>query len=292
MESEYRSESSPVARKWKEIIRPETNPFDLHLKDLWEYRDLLLILTKRDITAIYKQTILGPLWFFVQPALMSLVYILIFSKAGKISTDGIPPILFYLSGLVLWIFFSECTLKTSGFARDNSAILTKVYFPRLIIPLSIVLTNLVKLAIQMGLFLLIYLFYIVIYPDVRPAQSVWLIPVLILITGMLGLGTGIIVTSLTTRYKDLTHLITFAIQLLMFASTVIFPLGSIDNHWAKNIIRFNPMSGIIEAFRYCCFGKGQMDYVLLSYDFGLTVILLITGVLLFNRAEKHLVDTI
>lgn len=290
-----RGSTRSIAEKdaqWKEIITPASNPFRLPLREIWEFRDLLLILSKRDITAVYKQTVLGPLWFFVQPALMSIVYILIFSKAGKISTNGIPPVLFYLSGLVLWIFFSECVLKTSSFARENSAIISKVYFPRLIIPISVILTNLVKLGIQFGLFVIIYLFFSLKNPGVRPVSTIWLVPFLIFLTAILGLGTGIIVTSLTTRYKDLSHLITFAIQLLMFGSTVIFPLNSTGNAWIEKIIRLNPISGIIEAFRYCFFGKGQFELSLLFYDGGVAVVLLLAGIFLFNRIERQIVDTL
>jgi lipopolysaccharide transport system permease protein len=277
---------------WKEIIRPSNNLLSLNLKELWEFRDLLLILTRRDITAIYKQTILGPLWFFLQPALTTLVYILVFSKAGKLSTGNLPPVLFYVSGLVLWMYFADCVLKTAGFLKENTAILSKVYFPRLIIPISIVMTNLIKLGIQLLLFFLVYVYFLVKDPSIKPNIYALLFPALTFVLGLLGLATGILVSSLTTRYKDLSHLITFAIQLLMFASPVIFPISAIENETARLFIQLNPVSGIIEAFRFGFLGGGYFSWSLLAYDTIFTLALSFFSILCFNAVEKKFVDTI
>jgi lipopolysaccharide transport system permease protein len=277
---------------WKEIITPSNSIFYLNLKELWGYRDLLLILVRRDISSIYKQTILGPLWFFLQPILTTVTYIIIFSRVAKFSTAGLPPVLFYLSGIILWGYFAECVIKTSSFLKDNTGIFTKVYFPRLIVPLSIILTTLVKFAIQFGLFLMVYLYFYLTTDSVSPSYFIFLLPVLIICIALLGLGAGIIVASLTIRYKDLSHLITFAIQLLMFVSTVFFPLNSIADGIQKKIIMANPMSGFIEAFRYIFTGTGYLNWSLLGYDLLCVVVFLFIGIILFNHSEKAFVDTI
>ncbi|MBC7850700.1 MAG: ABC transporter permease [Chitinophagaceae bacterium] len=280
------------AGDWKEVITADDKLLAVNLKELWNYRDLLLIFTKRDITAIYKQTILGPLWFFLQPALTTVVYILVFSKAGKLSTDQLPPVLFYISGLIIWMYFSECILKTSNFLKDNAPILTKVYFPRLILPISIALTNLVKLGIQLLLFFSVYLFYFFNGDDIQPNPYALLFPLLIFFIGLFGLGSGIIVSSLTTKYKDLSHLVVFAVQLMMFASPVIFPLSSITDPFLLQLLKLNPVSGIIEAFRFGFLGKGYLSWSLLLYDFAVITIILLTSLITFNRVQRQFVDTI
>jgi len=241
-----------LKRTWREIITPQNNIFSLNLKEIWNYRDLLFILVRRDILAIYKQTILGPIWFFLQPVLTTITFVVVFARVGKLPTSDLPPLLFYLSGLVLWSYFSECILRTSTFFKDNNPILSKVYFPRLIVPLSLVMTNLVKLSIQLLVFLLVYICFLVKSPDVRPNAYALLFPLLILLIAGLGLGTGMMISSLTTRYKDLSHLTTFGVQLAMFASPVIFPLSGFGNGSYRLLIMANPMTGIIETFRYDC----------------------------------------
>ncbi|MFM9907734.1 MAG: ABC transporter permease [Chitinophagaceae bacterium] len=277
---------------WREIITPRHSLFSLRIREIWNYRDLLLILIRRDIIAVYKQTILGPLWFFIQPLLTTITYVLIFSRIGKLSTASLPPVIFYLSGLILWQYFSECILRTATFFKDNSQILTKVYFPRLIIPLSLILTNLVKFGIQLLLFFVIYGYYVSTDSFIKPNAAAFLFPVLILLTGLLGLGMGVIISSLTTRYKDLIHLLAFGVQLLMFASPVIFPLSSFANTKLKYLIMANPMSGIIEAFRYGFLGKGYFSWELLAYDTTCILFFLGAGIFLFNSVEKSFVDTI
>ncbi len=281
-----------LTRAWKEVITPENNLLKVDTKEIWRYRDLLWILVRRDITAIYKQTILGPLWFFIQPVLTTIMYVLIFSRIGKFSTAGIPPVIFYLSGLVLWLYFSECILRTSTFFKDNNAIFSKVYFPRLIVPIAIILTNLIKLSIHLVLFFLVYAFYLFSDTSFQPNASAFLFPFLIFMIGILGLGMGIIISSLTTKYKDLVHLVSFGVQLMMFASPVLFPLSSFDGSSLKLLIMANPMTGIIETFRFGFLGTGEINYVLLGYDLFFIVSLLAIGIFTFNTVEKDFVDTI
>jgi lipopolysaccharide transport system permease protein len=279
-------------RIWKEIITPEKNLLKVDIKAIWQYRDLLRILVKRDITAIYKQTILGPLWFFIQPVLTTIMYVLIFSRIGKFSTSGIPPVIFYLSGLVLWLYFSECILRTSTFFKDNNAIFSKVYFPRLIVPVAIVFTNLIKLSIHLLLFFMIYAFYLFSDASILPNTSALLFPLLIMMTGMLGLGMGIIISSITTKYKDLVHLLSFGVQLMMFASPVLYPLSSFEGSPLKVFIMANPMTGIIEAFRFGFLGTGHISFALIGYDIVFIVSMLAIGIITFNTVEKDFVDTI
>jgi lipopolysaccharide transport system permease protein len=277
---------------WKEVISSENRLFSINLKELWEYRDLLQILVRRDILAIYKQTVLGPIWFFLQPLLTTLTYIVIFARVAKMSTSGLPASVFYLSGIVLWSYFSECIIRTSTFFKDNTPILSKVYFPRLIIPLSLIMTNLVKFLIQLTLFFIVYLYFMVKGTALQPNIFALLLPVLVLLTAGLGLGLGIIVSSLTTRYKDLVHLITFGVQLLMFTSTVIFPMSGFENSRYKILIMANPMTGIIEAFRYGFLGQGYFSWPLLAYDTAFVAVSLFCGVIIFNSVEKNFVDSI
>jgi lipopolysaccharide transport system permease protein len=278
--------------RWREILTPDNKVFSIPFREIWDYRDLLFIFIRRDILAIYKQTILGPLWFFLQPVLATMVYVLVFSRVAKMSTGNIPPALFYLSGLVLWSYFAECVTRTSTFIRDNTSILSKVYFPRLVIPISLVLTNLVRFAIQLVLFFLVYAWFI--FNGSIPGPNIYALtfPLLVLMIALLGLGIGMIVSSLTTRYKDLAHLLVFGVQLLMFASPVIFPLSNFSNGNLAMFIKANPMTGIIEAFRHAFFGEGIFSWQLLTYDAGCILLFLLLGIFLFNRVEKSFVDTI
>jgi lipopolysaccharide transport system permease protein len=286
-------ENSLLAKQeWKETLTPTNNIFTLNLRELWNYRDLLFIWVKRDISAIYKQTILGPAWFFIQPVLTAVTYIIIFSRIARFSTIGLPPSVFYLSGIILWSYFSDCLLKTSSFLKDNSAIFSKVYFPRLIIPVSIVITNLVKFAIQFVLFLIVYFYFLLTTKTIHPTAYIVCVPLLLFSISMLGFGSGILIASITIRYKDLTHLIGFGIQLLMFISPVFFPLESMGKGVYRSIILANPMSGFIEAFRYFFTGKGYMSWPLLTYDLASVLILLFIGIVTFNYSEKSFIDTI
>lgn len=279
-------------RKWKEIISPKSSVWTIDLKEIWKYRDLLLIWMRRDILAVYKQTILGPLWFVLQPVLTTVVYIVIFSRIAKLSTTNLPPAVFYLTGIILWGYFAECITKTATFFKDNAAILSKVYFPKLIIPLSLVLTNLLKFAIQFVLFLGVYVFYLSTGSSIHPNTYLLLFPLLIILIAGLGLASGMIISSLTIRYKDFVHLITFGVQLLMFTTSVFFPISSIGDGFYKKVMLINPMTGIIETFRYGFTGTGYFEWKILAYDSVVVAVLMVVGIVLFNIVEKDFVDNI
>ena len=278
-------------QKWRETIRAADDGFTIGFRELLEYRDLLLILVKRDISSIYKQTVLGPTWFFLQPIFTTLVYFVIFSRIAKFELD-MPPALFYLGGIIMWNYFADCLLKISSALKDNSQIFSKVYFPRLIIPLSIGITNLVKLSIQLVLFALVFLYYFLTTNQLHPGPWILFFPLLILVMALLALGCGLIVASLTIRYKDLSHLLTFSVQLVMFVSAVFFPLDKMDEGVYKKIIQFNPMSGLIETFRYLFSGKGSFHINLLGYDVLCALLVLFAGLFIFKKTEKDFVDTI
>lgn len=284
--------STTIKSDWKETITASNNIFTLNIRELWNYRDLLFIWVKRDFSAIYKQTILGPAWFFLQPILTTLTYVIIFSRIAKFSTIGLPPGIFYLSGIILWSYFTDCLVKTSTFLRDHNAIFSKVFFPRLIIPLSVIITNLVKFGIQFALFLIVYFYYLSTTHTMHPSILILLTPFILISISLLSFGTGLVVASFTIRYKDLSHLINFGIQLMMFVSPVFFPLDSMEKSTYKTIILSNPMSGFIELFRYCFTGRGYHSWPLLAYDLGVMLLILFIGIVVFNYSEKTFVDTI
>jgi lipopolysaccharide transport system permease protein len=276
---------------WDEIIQPHTHLLDLPLKEVWRYRDLLVLLVRRDFVATYKQTILGPIWFFLQPILTTLTFTLIFGRIAKISTDGMPMLLFYMAGITLWNYFAECINRTATVFKDNEAVFGKVYFPRLVMPISIIISNLVKLTIQFSLFLLFWIYYLFITASVHPNVYILLTPVLIIIMGGLGLGFGMIISALTTKYRDLTFLLTFGVQLLMYATPVIYPLSSISSKY-KWLIMANPMSAVIETFRYAFLGSGSFSWSLLAYSGSFMLIIMFLGTLIFNKVEKTFMDTV
>lgn len=276
---------------WTLVIRPKTGWFDLHLADLWRYRDLVLMFVRRDFVSLYKQTILGPLWFIIQPLLTTLTFTIIFGNIAQLSTDGLPKMLFYMSGITAWNYFSDCLLKTSETFNSNAGIFGKVYFPRLAVPVSIVISNLIKFGIQLGLFVGFYIYFFAQGSTIRPTAALWLFPVLLLMMAALGLGTGIIVSSMTTRYRDLRFLVQFGVQLLMYSTPVIFPLSKIPDQY-RWIMIANPMTSIIETFRFAFLGTGTFSWVMLGYSAAATVLMLAVGVLLFNRVEKTFMDTV
>jgi lipopolysaccharide transport system permease protein len=276
---------------WTEIIRPETKLLDLRIKELWKQRDLVRMFVRRDFVATYKQTILGPIWFFLQPLLTSLTYILIFGRMAKLSTDGLPMILFYLAGVTIWNYFSETMTKTATVFKDNAQLFGKVYFPRLTMPFSIVLSNLARLGIQMLLFLAVWCWYILSTDKIHPNIYILLSPVLIFIMGIMALGAGMIISAMTTKYRDLIFLLTFGVQLLMFATPVIYPLSSLPEKY-RWIIAANPLTSIIETFRYAFLGSGSFDWGQLAYSFAFAVLLLFIGTVIFNKVEKSFTDTV
>ena len=276
---------------WDLVIKGETSLFDVKFRDLWQYRDLLLMFVKRDFISFYKQTILGPLWFFIQPVLTTIVFSIIFGNIAGISTDGLPKFLFYLSGITAWNYFADCLTKTSTVFRDNASIFGKVYFPRLIMPLSIVVSNLVKFGVQLSLFFVMMIYYSIKGADFSITNAILIFPLLLVLMALLGLGLGLIISAVTTKYRDLTFLVSFGVQLLMYATTVIYPLSAAPPEY-KRYIELNPMTGIIEAFRFGFLGKGEFSLWSIGYSAIFTIVVLFLGILIFNKTEKNFVDTI
>lgn len=279
---------------WDIEITPKNDLFDLGLRDAWHYRDLLLLLVRRDFVSFYKQTILGPLWFFIQPVITIAIYNYVFSNLAKISTDNLPAPLFYLAGTIIWNYFAECLTKTSTVFKDNAAMMGKVYFPRLIMPLSIVLSNLVRFAVQFALFIVLMGIYWGKGAAIAPNAFIGLFPLLILMIAALGLGFGMIISAVTTKYRDLAFVVTFGVPLLMYTTAVIYPLSTaISKYPAYSwLIKFNPITAIIETFRYGFLGKGSFSWALLGYSGFVTMLILLIGIVIFNRVEKTFVDTV
>lgn len=276
---------------WTLVIRPKTRWFDLHLTDLWRYRDLVMLFVRRDFVSTYKQTILGPLWFIIQPLLTTLTFTVIFGSIAKLSTDGLPKILFYMSGITAWNYFAQCLMSTSDTFNANAGLFGKVYFPRLAVPVSIVISNLIKFGIQLGLFLGFYFYFMATGTAIRPTSHLLLLPLLLLLMATLGLGSGIIVSSLTTRYRDLRYLVQFGVQLLMYSTPVIFPLSKLSGQY-RWIMLVNPMTPLIETFRYAFLGAGTFSWGLLVFSVTASSLTLLVGVLLFNHVEKTFMDTV
>ncbi|WP_228527905.1 ABC transporter permease [Pararhodonellum marinum] len=274
------------------IIKPKASWFDLNLHDLWRYRDLLFMFVRRDFVSAYKQTILGPLWYLIQPLLTTIMFIVVFDKVAEIPTDGAPPALFYLSGLVIWNYFAACLNKTSVTFTANASIFGKVYFPRLIMPLSNVVSALIGFGIQLAL-LFVLLVYFQVFLEVPFYFNGYLalMPLLLLLVAALGLGFGIIISSLTTKYRDLALLVGFGTQLLMFATPVIYPLSFFEGKY-KTFMLANPLTPIIELFRYSILGVGDFNMTYLTYSICFTLMALAIGVLIFNKIEKSFMDVI
>lgn len=278
--------------QWDLEIRPKANLFDLNLKEVWKYRDLLLLFVKRDFVAQYKQTILGPLWHLIQPLFTTIMFLLIFGKIANIPTDGINPVLFYMSGITIWNYFSSCLTSTSNTFVANAGIFGKVYFPRLVIPLSTVLSNIIKFGIQFLLLLVMMIYYSFKgFPVHFGIAWLW-IPILLIMMAGLGLGLGIIISSLTTKYRDLTVLITFAVQLLMYITPIVYPLSFIKNKSYGKWIEWNPLTPIVESWKYALFGKGSFDIGGLLYSTGFIVVVLFFGLLIFSKVERTFMDTV
>jgi len=276
---------------WNLIIKPKRHLFDIDFKDIWRYRDLIVLFVRRDFVSKYKQTVLGPLWFLIQPILTTLMFTVIFGNIANISTDGLPKILFYLTGIVGWTYFSTCLTTTSNTFVANAGIFGKVYFPRLTLPISIVISNLVQFFIQLLLLGAFMIYYGITGAHFQPNIYVLLIPFLIILMAALGLGFGIIISSLTTKYRDLTNLVSFGVQLWMYATPVIYPLSGIPDKF-KVYVLANPLTPIIETFRYALLGAGTVSWTYLIYSLIFTIVVLIIGVLLFNKVEQTFMDTV
>lgn len=276
---------------WDLIIKPEEKLFSFKFKELWAYKDLLLLMVKKEVTTVYKQTILGPIWFFIQPILTTVIFTLVFGQIAHLSTDGVPQILFYLSGLIVWNFFADTLIATSKTFTENAAIFGKVYFPRLIMPLSKVISGLLKFVIQLILFLGVGAYYVIKGYDITLNTSLLLFPLLLLLMVGLGLGAGIILSSLTTKYRDLVFLISFGVQLMMYATPVIIPLSSVPVKY-QWIMELNPMTFVIETFRYVFLNSGMLDWMQGLYSFSFMILLLFIGILIFNKVERNFIDTV
>jgi len=277
--------------KFTTVIRPKNKLFDIDFKEIWDYRDLFSMFVKRDIITQYKQTILGPTWFFIQPALTTIMYMVVFAGIAGISTDGLPEPLFYLAGIVCWQYFADCLNKTSTTFTTNQAIFGKVYFPRLIVPLSTVASNLVRMGIQILLFIAVYIYYVLQGVILQPNIYILLLPVLVLMLAGLSLGFGIIISSLTTKYRDLTILFSFIVQLWMYATPVIYPLSTMSPQ-RQMIMAINPITSIIETFKYGTMGVGTFSWGMLSYSMGFMIILLAIGIVVFNKVQRSFMDTV
>lgn len=279
---------------WTSVIKPKSSPFQLNLKEIWEYRDLLMLFVRRDIVATYKQTVLGPLWLIIQPVLTSVVYALVFSGLASIPTDGNSPFLFYLTGTTAWIFFADCLTKTSSTFVGNASIFGKVYFPRMVVPLSIIFSALFKLGIQLIILVLVMAFMLFFKGNagISPNKYVALLPFLIIIMGGLGLGFGIFISSVTTKYRDFTYLVGFGVQLLMFATPVIYPLSVAKQKGFEWLVAINPLSPVIETFRYGLLGNGSYNPMQLLYSFVFMVVFLLVSIVIFNKVEKNFMDTV
>lgn len=277
--------------EWTMILRPKRSLLDINLRELWQYRDLIMLFVKRDFVSKFKQTILGPLWFIIQPLLTTIMFTVIFGNIAGISTNGIPKVLFYMSGIVGWTYFSTCLNDTSQTFIKNASIFGKVYFPRLALPISVVISNLVSFVIQFA-FLCCFLAYFMIKgSDVSPNILVLWIPFLVILMAGLGLGFGIIISSMTTKYRDLTHLVTFGVTLWMYATPIIYPLSGIPEKYRLFVLA-NPMTPVVETFKTALLGVGQINYLSLLYSFCFTIVLLAIGVIIFNKVEKTFMDTV
>ncbi|WP_166382073.1 ABC transporter permease [Polaribacter sp. 11A2H] len=278
--------------KWLLEITPKNNLFDLNLKEVWEYKDLLFLFVKRDVITLYKQTILGPLWYLIQPLFTSIIFTLVFNNVAGIQTGGIPPFLFNLAGITTWNYFKDCLTQTADTFKKNEQIFGKVYFPRIIMPMSVVVSNLLKFGIQIFIFIIFYFYFLFAGYDVAPSKYVFLFPVLVLFMGMLGLGLGMIISSMVTKYRDLTFLVTFGIQLLMYISLVVLPLSLFQEKGFEWAVRYNPMAYIIETGRFMLLNEGSVSLFGIVYTVIITLVTLIVGVLIFNKTEKSFIDTI
>ena len=282
-----------IDEEWSTVIKPRESLLDVDFKEIWKYRDLWSLFVKRDIITQYKQTVLGPLWYFVQPIMTTIMYMVVFGGIAGISTDGLPQALFYLSGICMWQYFSECMTKTSNTFVSNAGVFGKVYFPRLIVPLSTVTSNLIRFGIQFMLFLVVYVYYVV-FTDVNVGPNLYalLFPVLVLMLAGLGLGFGILFSSMTTKYRDLTLLLGFFVHLWMYATPVIYPLSMITNEKLKLVMSLNPLTGILEAFKYGILGTGSFSWMALGYSFLFMVALLALGIVVFNRVQRSFTDPV
>ena len=277
--------------QWDMIIRPKTGWFDIDLKELWRYRDLVFMFVKRDFVTVYKQTILGPLWFIIQPLFTTVVFTIIFGRVAKISTDSLPPFLFYMAGNVMWGYFAATLTATSNTFNANVAIFGKVYFPRLTVPLSKIIVNFLQFFIQLAVFFGFYLYFFFQGVAVKPTVWVLALPVLMAQMALLSFGLGILLSSMTIKYKDLRFAMAFVVQLWMYATPVVYPLSQIPERLLPWYV-LNPMVAVVESFRYMFFGASAVQWSQIGISWMVTLLTLVAGVVLFSRIEKTFMDTV
>lgn len=287
-------DSSTPVEDWTTVIKPRNKLLEVNLKELWSYRDLCSLFVRRNITTQFKQTILGPLWYIIQPTTTVIMYMVVFGGIAKIPTDGLPQPLFYLSGICLWQYFNDCLTKTSSTFTANASIFGKVYFPRMVVPISTVISNLLRFAIQLGLFLIVYAIYQiwVIPGQIHTNWYALLLPVLVIMLAGLALGFGILFSSMTTKYRDMQLLLDFFVRLWMYATPVIYPMSVITNDKLRLVMSLNPLTGIVEAFKYGMLGEGQFSWGMLGYSFIFMIVLLTIGIVIFNRVQRTFMDTV
>jgi lipopolysaccharide transport system permease protein len=276
---------------WDLVIKPKDKLLDFNLREIFHYRDLIGLLAKRDLANVYKQTLLGPLWFMIQPLLTTLIYMFVFGNIAKIGTDGIPQPLFYFSGTMLWTFFASNLTKSSETFAANAGLFGKIYFPRFTVPISYMITSLVTLAVQLVLLIAFYAYYAAMGVAVTPTWGLLLAPVLVVELGVLGIGIGIIISSFTTKYRDLKHLVGFGMQLWMYATPIIYPASKIPGKW-RSLLALNPVSPIIEAFRTALLGHGSFDVRAILISMGMTTIIILGGIIIFNHNERTFIDVV
>lgn len=277
--------------EWTEVIKPKRNLLDFHFKEIWRYRDLLFLLVRRDFVAAYKQTILGPLWHVLQPIFTTITFTVIFANVAGISTDGVPAPLFYFTGTLIWGFFSKCIQSTSGVFVGNQQIFSKVYFPRMIVPLSTIVTAFIAFLIQSIILIAMYIYYYCQGADIHLNAWAFSIPLMCLIMGVMGLAMGIIISSVTTKYRDLSMFVGFGIQLLMYCTPIIYPVSFIPEKY-RFLLLFNPLAPVVEGFKYSILGVGTFNANMLLYSIGVTIVLLFIGLILFNKVEQKFIDTV
>lgn len=278
-------------QEWKKVIKPKSKWFNLNLKELFEYKDLMFMLVKRNFKTHYKQTVLGPLWYIITPLITSVLFTIVFGKIAKISTDGVPQFLFYMAGNIIWGYFSSCLTATSNTFVNNARLFGKVYFPRLIMPISTVIYSAISFVIQFLIFIGFLVYFISINQTVSPNIYMLLLPLFLLHTALLGLGCGIIVSSLTTKYRDLSVLVSFGVQLWMYITPIVYPVSELTGKM-KTLAMLNPMAPIVNNFRYAFLGSGQMEWGYLGLSAVVTAVVLLFGIVIFNRVEKTFMDTV
>jgi len=281
-----------MEKEWTMIIRPQEKLWKVNLKEIWDYRDLIELFVKRNIVVQYKQTILGPLWYLIQPVLTVIMNMVVFGGIAHMSTDGIPQALFYMAGNVCWFYFSDCLNQTSNTFVANQGMFGKVYFPRMVVPISTVMSNLLRFGIQLLLFVAIWIYFFASGSDIHLTWTILLVPILVVMLAGLGLGFGILISSMTTKYRDLTILFTFVVQLWMYATPIVYPMSMVTNETLHTIIMLNPMTSIIEAFKYATLGQGYFSWGALGYSFAFMSILMLWGIIIFNKVQRSFMDTV